>query len=120
MRDLGGGSILNLGSVGGTKPWGGGAAYCAAKSAIVALTQVLAIEYGPWKIRVNTISPGAIMTPNLQASIDRNHHLDRLQARSALGRIGEPDEVANVAAFLASDEASYVTSANLFVDGGWK
>jgi 3-oxoacyl-[acyl-carrier protein] reductase len=119
IRDSGGGSIVNLGSVGAVTAWAGGAAYCSAKAGVVALTKVLATEYGPWKIRVNCISPGAIMTPNLEASIARNQHLDRLCARSVLGRVGEVDEIANVAAFLASTDASYMTAANVLVDGGW-
>jgi len=92
-----GGAIINLSSVGAITAWAGGAAYCAAKSGVLALTKVLATEYGSWNIRVNAISPGAIMTPNLEASIERNHHLDRLQARTVLGRVGEAVEVANVA-----------------------
>ncbi|HYZ85355.1 MAG TPA: glucose 1-dehydrogenase [Bryobacteraceae bacterium] len=119
MRDSGGGTIINLSSVGAITPWAGGAAYCAAKSGILALTKVLAAEYAPWNIRVNAISPGAIMTPNLQASIERNQHRDRINARTLLGRIGEGEEVANVAVFLASAESSYITGANLVVDGGW-
>jgi NAD(P)-dependent dehydrogenase (short-subunit alcohol dehydrogenase family) len=119
IRDNGGGSIINISSVGAITPWSGGAAYCSAKSGVLALTKVLAAEYGEWKIRVNSISPGAIMTPNLQASIERNQHIDRLKARTLLGRVGEAEEIASVAAFLASDEASYVTAANFVVDGGW-
>jgi NAD(P)-dependent dehydrogenase (short-subunit alcohol dehydrogenase family) len=119
IRDNGGGSIINISSVGAITPWAGGAAYCAAKSGVLALTKVLAIEYGEWKIRVNSISPGAIMTPNLQASIERNQHMDRLKAHTLLGRVGDAEEIAAVAAFLASDEASYVTAANFVVDGGW-
>ncbi len=119
MKDAGGGSIINVGSVGGITPWRGGAAYCSAKSGILALTKTLAIEYGPWGIRVNTLSPGAIMTPNLQASIDRNDHMDWLLAKSAMHRVGQPEEIANAALFLASDEASFVTATNLVVDGGW-
>lgn len=119
MRKGGGGAIINIGSVGGIVPWSGGAAYCAAKGGILALTKVLAIEYGPWNIRVNTLSPGAIMTPNLEEAIRHYHHLDQLKARSVLGRVGEVDEVAATAAFLASDEASFVTGSNLLVDGGY-
>jgi 3-oxoacyl-[acyl-carrier protein] reductase len=119
MRDSGGGAIVNLASVGAVTPWAGGAAYCAAKGGVLTLTKVLAAEYAPWKIRVNAISPGAIMTPNLKASIERNQHLDRLNARTLLGRVGEAAEIANAAAFLASEEASYITGSNLVVDGGW-
>lgn len=119
MRKAGGGAIINIGSVGGIMAWAGGAAYCASKAGILALTKVLASEYGPWNIRVNTLSPGAIMTPNLEESIRRNHHLDRLKAKSVLGRVGEPDEIAAAAVFLASGDASFVTASNLVVDGGF-
>ncbi len=119
IRKAGGGSIINCSSVGAITPWERGAAYCAAKSGVLALTKVLAIEYGPWKIRVNTLSPGAIMTPNLQMSIERNQHYDKLLQKCAFHRVGEPEEIAAAAAFLASDEASFVTASNLVVDGGW-
>lgn len=119
MRKAGGGSIINCGSVGAITPWSGGAAYCAAKSGVLALTKVLAIEYGPWNIRVNTLSPGAILTPNLQAAIERNKHEQKLYDKSTLHRIGKPEEIAAAAVFLASEDASFVTTSNLVVDGGW-
>ncbi|MFN0169577.1 MAG: SDR family NAD(P)-dependent oxidoreductase, partial [Bryobacteraceae bacterium] len=97
MRNAGGGTILNVGSVGATMAWAGGAAYCAAKSGILALTKVLATEFGPWNIRVITLSPGAIMTPNLEEAVRvREGHLDRLKAKSVLGRVGQPEEIAAV------------------------
>lgn len=119
MRKAGGGSIINCASVGAITPWKGGAAYCSAKAGVLALTKVLAMEYGPWNIRVNTLSPGAIMTPNVEASIKRNKHYDRLCAKSTLHRVGEPEEIAAGAVFLASQDASFVTASNLVVDGGW-
>lgn len=119
MRRAGGGAIINLGSVGAVAPWAEGAAYCAAKAGVIALTKVLAIEYGPWNIRVNTISPGAIMTPNLKRAIDHFHHYDKLCAKSVFSRVGQPEEIASAAVFLASEEASFISSTNLFVDGGY-
>jgi NAD(P)-dependent dehydrogenase (short-subunit alcohol dehydrogenase family) len=119
IRQAGGGAIINLGSVGAVMPWAEGGAYCASKGGVITLTKVMAIEYGPWKIRVNAISPGAVMTPNLQRAIEHFRHEDKLNAKSVLHRVGRPEEIANAAVFLASDEASYVTSANLFVDGGY-
>ncbi|MGD0128904.1 MAG: glucose 1-dehydrogenase [Terriglobia bacterium] len=119
IRQAGGGAIINLGSVGAVMPWAEGGAYCASKGGVITLTKVMAIEYGPWKIRVNAISPGAVMTPNLQRAIEHFRHEDKLNAKSVLHRVGQPEEIANAAVFLASDEASYVTSANLFVDGGY-
>jgi NAD(P)-dependent dehydrogenase (short-subunit alcohol dehydrogenase family) len=119
MKKAGGGVIINLGSVGAVMPWAEGGAYCAAKAGVLALTKVLAIEFGPLKIRVNAISPGAINTPNLQRAIRHFHHYDKLCAKSVLNRVGEPEEIANVAAFLASSEASFISSSNVFVDGGY-
>jgi NAD(P)-dependent dehydrogenase (short-subunit alcohol dehydrogenase family) len=119
MKKAGGGSIINCGSVGGIMAWAGGAAYCAAKGGVLQLTKALAIEYGPWRIRVNTLSPGAVMTPNLEAAIERSGHLDQLKRKSVFHRVGEPEEIAAAAVFLASDEASFVTAANLVVDGGY-
>jgi len=119
IRQAGGGAVINLGSVGAVMPWAEGGAYCASKGGVITLTKVMAIEYGTWKIRVNAISPGAVMTPNLQRAIEHFRHEDKLNAKSVLHRVGQPEEIANAAVFLASDEASYVTSANLFVDGGY-
>jgi NAD(P)-dependent dehydrogenase (short-subunit alcohol dehydrogenase family) len=119
MKESGGGTIVNLGSVGAITPWEEGAAYCAAKGGVLALTKVLAIEFGPWNIRVNTLSPGAIMTPNLVRAIEHLGHYDKLCSKSVLNRVGQPEEIANAAFFLVSDEASYVTATNLVVDGGY-
>jgi NAD(P)-dependent dehydrogenase (short-subunit alcohol dehydrogenase family) len=119
MGSSGGGAIINLGSVGALAPWSGGAAYCAAKAGVLALTKVIAIELASLNIRVNAISPGAIATPNLQRAIDRLGHAERLKSKSVFHRIGEPDEVAAAIAFLAGDEASFITGANLLVDGGF-
>src|SRR5262249_33212627 len=104
MRETGGGAIINCGSVGATMAWAGRAAYCAAKGGVLQVTKVLAIEYGPWKIRVNTPSPGAIMTPNLRLSSERSANEEKLKSKSVLHRIGEPEEVAAAAVFLASDD----------------
>lgn len=119
IRQAGGGAIINMGSVGAIMPWAEGAAYCAAKGGVITLTKVLAIEYGPWKIRVNAISPGSIMTANLQRAIEHFGHGNKLDDKSVLHRVGQPEEIASAAVFLASDEASYVTSTNLVVDGGY-
>jgi NAD(P)-dependent dehydrogenase (short-subunit alcohol dehydrogenase family) len=119
IRQAGGGAIINLGSVGAIMPWAEGAAYCAAKGGVITLTKVLAIEYGPWKIRVNAISPGAILTANLQRAIEHFGHQEKLNAKSVLHRVGQAEEIASAAVFLASGEASFVTAANLVVDGGY-
>jgi NAD(P)-dependent dehydrogenase (short-subunit alcohol dehydrogenase family) len=119
IRHSGGGAIINTGSVGGVMAWENGGAYCVAKGGIFQLTKVLAIEYGPWNIRVNTVSPGAILTHQLERVLERPGVRERLYSKSVFHRVGQPEEVASAAVFLASDEASFVTSANLFVDGGY-
>jgi NAD(P)-dependent dehydrogenase (short-subunit alcohol dehydrogenase family) len=119
IRDSGGGAIINLSSVGAITPWQGGAAYCAAKAGVLALTKVLAAEYASWNIRVNAISPGPIHTPNLEQSIKVHGTDAHLIARTMLRRVGTPREVAEAIVFLSSQQASYITGANLAVDGGW-
>lgn len=95
-------------------------AHTAAKGAVVAMTKQLAAEGARLGIRVNTVSPGMIRTPATEGDLlTDNHPMNRIAEHIPLGRIGIPDEVAKCALFLASDEASYVTGANLMVDGGW-
>jgi 3-oxoacyl-[acyl-carrier protein] reductase len=117
IRDGGrGGAVVNMSSISGKIGNFGQANYAAAKAGIVALTKVTAREYARYGIRANAIQPGLIDTPMARALGD-----DLLKERAAdtpLGRLGRPDEVANVALFLASDLASYVTGAVIEVTGG--
>jgi NAD(P)-dependent dehydrogenase (short-subunit alcohol dehydrogenase family) len=122
MLDAGAGSIVNISSLHGFVTLEGFFPYAAAKSGLVGLTRSLALDYGPRGIRVNCIAPGFIRTRLVQESIDRADDTDAAEARMvagvALGRIGDPLEVARAARFLASSEASYVTGTTLIVDGG--
>jgi meso-butanediol dehydrogenase/(S,S)-butanediol dehydrogenase/diacetyl reductase len=120
MRQQGGGAIVNTASISGTRGDYGLASYNAAKAGVINLTRAAAMENARYKIRVNCVCPGAINTraPELLAG-NRADEFRRLQAAAApLGRMGEPDEIANTVLFLASDEASYITGEAIIVDGG--
>jgi NAD(P)-dependent dehydrogenase (short-subunit alcohol dehydrogenase family) len=116
LRARGGGVILNTASVQSVVGVSGYAAYQAAKGGVMSLTRALALELAP-DIRVVAILPGAIDTPALATSEEQT--IDSLLEVIPMKRIGQPEEVANVALFLASDEASYVTGAGFVVDGGY-
>ena len=116
----GGGSIINQASIAGMVAVRGGAGYCASKAGVIALTRVAALEYGRYNIRVNSICPGAIETPMAQRIRQgAAPNPKAIQRISVLGRMAEADEIAKVALFLASDDASFATGAPFVIDGGW-
>ena len=119
MQKQGGGAIVNTASISGLFADYGIAAYNAMKAAVVNFTRVVAIEYAGDNIRCNCICPGAIDTPLLQRSLTTiQGFADATLAAIPMGRLGTPDEMANVALFLASDLASYVTGSAFVADGG--
>ncbi|MDP6716620.1 MAG: glucose 1-dehydrogenase [SAR202 cluster bacterium] len=119
MRDAGGGSIVNISSTAGLMGSTVSSAYNASKGAVRLLTKATAVQYGPEKIRANSVHPGPIDTEMVkQVFLDESLKEERLSAIPA-GRFGRAEEVANCVLFLASDEASYMTGSELVVDGGW-
>jgi glucose 1-dehydrogenase len=94
------------------------ASYCASKGAVRMLTRDLAGELAPMGIRINNVAPGAIATPINKHLMETPALLLPLQQKIPLGRLGQPEEVAGLVAFLASDEAAYVTGSTYFIDGG--
>ena len=123
LRARGGGSVINVGSTAGLT----GSltldrtAHTASKGGVIALTRQLAAEGARHGIRANCISPGMILSPATSEPIFENpeHPMHRIRDHIPLGRVGEPEDVARCALFLASDDSSYMTAANLVLDGGW-
>ena len=120
MIEGGSGSIINIGSVQGHVGIDGWGAYAGAKGAIMSMSRQMAVEYGKHNIRVNTISPGTINTPmNARVAQELGEHLKKTWVlMHPIGRIGEPEEIAEAAVYLASDSAGFTTGLDLVVDGG--
>jgi 3-oxoacyl-[acyl-carrier protein] reductase len=122
MEEAGKGVIINLASMAGVRPRPGSAAYAGTKAAVIHLTKALAIELAPKKIRVNGINPAAVDTPMLpkfkEDGMDLDTFYEGAKASMPLGRIATPDDVANAALYLASDEADIITGICINVDGG--
>jgi glucose 1-dehydrogenase len=118
IRQGGGGRIINISSIHEDLPMPTNAPYCAAKGGVRMLMRTIAVELAPHKITVNNIAPGAIYTP-IDADIEADPKMEAaLMAEIPLGRWGKPEEVADLAIFLASDSASYCTGSTFFIDGG--
>jgi glucose 1-dehydrogenase len=112
------GRIINISSVHEDMAFPHFSTYCLAKGGLRMLTRNLAVELGPLGITINNIAPGAIMTPMNAGLLDNKPKLDALLKNIPLGRLGKPEEVAGLAAFLASDEAAYITGSTYVIDGG--
>lgn len=123
-----GGAVVNISSIAGYRASPGNAVYAAAKSAARALSRAAALDLAPRRIRVNTVAPGIVMTPSLESTVRTlfaanteekiKAGMDRLKTTVPLGAIADPRQIANAVLFLASDEASFITGADLVVDGG--
>lgn len=118
------GSMINIGSVAGLIGVRKRFAYCATKGAVVAMTRQLAVDY-PTQIRVNCICPGTVDTPFVEGYLEKYHRNEKEKVRSELnqrqpiGRLGRPEEIAHLALYLSSTEASFVTGSAYTIDGGW-
>jgi 3-oxoacyl-[acyl-carrier protein] reductase len=118
MVQAGGGSIVNIASVMAEVTDYGLAAYCSSKAGVAGLTRTVAFEYGKYGIRANYIMPGPIYTGMTRANFDREEIRKVWEKKTALRRLGQPEDMAKVALFLASDESAYVTGAGIRADGG--
>jgi NAD(P)-dependent dehydrogenase (short-subunit alcohol dehydrogenase family) len=119
MAERGGGSIVNVASVGGLVALRNRAAYCASKGAVIALTRALAVDHVADGVRVNAVCPGTVETPWVRRLVEEvGESLDGLRARQPMGRLGTPDEVAEAVLYLASDDAAFVTGTAFVIDGG--
>ncbi|MGH1565376.1 SDR family NAD(P)-dependent oxidoreductase [Mumia sp. DW29H23] len=118
MREAGRGSVVNIASVNGHAYFGSDV-YSAAKAGVLNLTRTLAVQYGPFGIRVNSVSPGTVINaPRRRQLAEDPHALDRATEWYPLGRVGVPQDVADAVVFLLSDRASWITGTDLRVDGG--
>ena len=118
------GRIVNIGSVAGLIGVKKRFAYCATKGAVVAMTRQLAVDY-PTQIRVNCVCPGTVDSPFVEGYLEKYHQHEKekvrqeLSLRQPIGRLGKPEEIANLALYLASDEAGFVNGSVISIDGGW-
>jgi len=118
------GAIVNIASVAGLVGIKQRFAYCTSKGAVIAMTRQLAVEY-PKTLRVNAICPGTVETPFVEAYLEKFHKHNKeetraeLRARQPIGRLGQPEEVASMVRYLASDEAAFINGSLFTIDGGW-
>lgn len=113
------GKVINISSIAGKIGFAQSSAYCASKAGIINLTRVLALELAQHKINVNSIAPGVIETQMTEPFLKDPKMKDNLLSQTPWGRFGKPEDIANAAVFLASDQADFITGTTLVVDGGW-
>jgi NAD(P)-dependent dehydrogenase (short-subunit alcohol dehydrogenase family) len=124
MRDGGGGAVVIVASISGLRAEPGFATYSCSKAALVMLARSMAVDLGPWNIRVNSVSPGPVDSPVLhrltsEANVDWNQWSTAIANRQCIRRMVQPEDIAQAVMFLASDQARMITGVNLVVDGGY-
>ena len=118
MLRNGGGSIVNIASQAGLRGYGYSLPYAVSKAGVIHLTTTAASQYTSQGIRINAIAPGSVDTPQFRGSTASAEAMRERESQHPLGRVGRPEEIANVILFLASDEASYISGSTFIVDGG--
>lgn len=117
MARSGGGAIINIASAAGFLGIPSGMVYCGVKAGVLGLTRSAAVDLGKQRIRVNAICPGTVLTEGVRINVNAEMEAKRI-ARTPVGRLGEVEDIANAACFLASDESSFISGESLLVDGG--
>lgn len=112
-------AIVNVASLSGHQAGAQLPHYSSAKAGVINLTKALALELAPFRIRVNSVSPGFVKSPLTEKGLENINFLKAIDRNTALRRVGRPEEIANVITFAASEEASYMTGSDILVDGGW-
>ena len=118
MIDSGGGSIINIASMSGIRGPGYSTPYAVSKAGVIHLTTVAASQYTAQGVRVNCLAPGSVDTPQMRGSTASSQTFQEREANHPMGRVGRPEEIANLILWLASDEASYVSGSTYIIDGG--
>lgn len=113
------GDIINIGSIAGLVGYGDSAAYCASKGGVVEITREMALDYGEHGINVNAVDPGVIKTAMTEEMLQDEETRAFMEQNTIAPRLGEPEDIGEAVAFLASDRADFITGENLVVDGGW-